>query len=94
MSLEHRFKRFATEYLAFNKVDTKLASRPDLHAFILLNNLVPDTGEIIAAAEHDQVWLAIDIQKLEIVITDDQIRELVRCGVGYDYNDERLTMIV
>lgn len=75
-------------------VENKRSQRPDSHALLLLDELFPNHGcDIITAADHDQIWLGVeddDISKL----TDEQILELVRCGVWYDSDLESLSMIV
>ncbi len=72
------------EYLKFDRVENKLCGRPDIHAFLLLDRLVPGNRDIISASEHDQYYLDIDIDDLIQVITEDQVVELKRCGISYD----------
>lgn len=82
MNLKERFDLFEDEeYLKFERVEVKRSGRPDLHAFLLLDKLCPDTRDIISASEHDEFYLSIDIEKFEEIVTDDQIKELVRCGI-------------
>jgi hypothetical protein len=70
--------------------------RRDLQALNLLNLLVPSTdgGSIIAAAEHDEIWLDIDLDKLSNSATEDNIMFLRDAGVGYDSDTESLYMFV
>jgi len=88
MDIEDRFEKISAnshEYLRFELVENKRSLRRDMHAFLLLEELVPGEGRgIVAAAEHDQIWLDIDLDGLATVITDDQILELIRCGVFID----------
>lgn len=67
----------------FQDVETKLSNRPDLHAFLLLDKLNPsDDGEcIIAAAEHDEIYLWADLDTVAKNATEEQINELILCGV-------------
>lgn len=92
--LQSRFGLYHSEYLRFERVEPRLASRPDLHAFILLNRLVPSNDYLIEAAEHDMIWLDVDLAKLETMATDDNIKDLVRCGVMYDIDLDCLKMNV
>lgn len=69
------------EYITFERVVTKRSQRPDLHAFLLLDELVPGDRDIIACGEHDEVYLSIDVEALAAVVTEAQVIELVRCGV-------------
>jgi hypothetical protein len=83
----------------FRHVENKLASRADLHAMILLDQLVPHSkdepiNEMVDAAEHDQIWLNVDVAKLAAVITPEQVIDLRRCGVFFDADVERLSLFV
>lgn len=69
------------EFLEFDKIENKFSNRPDVHAFILLDKLLPGKRDILGAAEHDQVWLDIEIKELLKVATTEQLIELHRCGV-------------
>lgn len=81
--MKKRFEKFSDDFLEFDKVQNKLSSRPDLHAFLLLDKIMPGNTDIIVGAEHDEIYLGVDHEKLEEVITDKQIQELVRSGVTY-----------
>ncbi len=81
------------EFLKFERVKTRFSNRPDLHAFILLDSLCPvpqKDRDIIGAAEHDKIWLDVEIDELAAVINQEQVRDLVRCGVMCD--EEGLSM--
>lgn len=73
-----------SEYYAFDRVENKLCSARDLHAFLLIDKLIPSTFYVIDAAEHDIVYLGVSVAALAEVITPEQIKELVRCGICYD----------
>ena len=83
MDVEERFKKFSDEYLNFAKIKNKRSNRPDLHAFIILDELFPGQHDMVCAAEHDEIWLDVGLEDLE-TLTDEQIRDLVRCGVRCD----------
>lgn len=73
------------EFLKFDRVLVRHSSRPDLHAFILLDLLLPNQGtDIVSSSEHDQIWIGVDAEELAKVITEERIVELVRCGIRYD----------
>lgn len=85
------------EYIKFERVEPKRSRRPDLHAFLLLDELVPPEREhqdIVGAAEHDQIYLSVSPEALAAVATRDQIVELSRCGVRYDEDIDSLCMFV
>jgi len=72
----------------FERVVVKLSKRPDLHAFMLIDKILPGDFDIIGAAEHDEIYLQVDIDQLATLITKDQVLELIRCGISYDgYHD-------
>lgn len=69
------------------------SKRGDMHAFMLLDELLPDeVGDMVVAAEHDEIFLGIDPGELAKVITEAQIIELICCGVRY--SDDSLCMFV
>lgn len=92
MTKEQYDKYADTEFLEFDRVQVKTSQRADLHAFNLLDRLLPGKGDMVTAAEHDEIWLAVDPEDLAKVATEEQIIELIRCGVRYD--DNGLAMFV
>ena len=92
MNLAERFEQVNDEYLEFERIASPRSRRPDLHAFLLLDELQPGRRDLIEAAEHDVFYLNIDVDTLEAVITDEQILELVRCGVRMDTEYHCLAM--
>jgi len=92
--LANKFEKFSDDFLDFDKVENKRATAPDLHAFLLLLELVPSDGDIVCAAEHDEIFLATDCEKLAEVAKDEHIQELARCGVRYDSEFDCLAMFV
>jgi alkylhydroperoxidase family enzyme len=88
------FEKHDNEYLEFDRVENKLSRRPDLHAFLMLDALVPGTDDMVSAAEHDTFWLDVDIEDLaKSGITEAQVVDLVRCGVMYDDEFDCLRML-
>ena len=83
MDMSERFDAVDDEFLNFDRIENKRSKRPDLHAFLLLDELFPCEGksDMVCCAEHDEIWL--DIPE-DAKLTDEQIVELVRCGVRYD----------
>lgn len=86
------FEAHNDEYLKFARVPNKRSSRPDLHAFLLLDALVPGDRDIVSGAKHDQIFLDVDPDDLAKVVTEDVAVELVRCGVMYDEENDSLMM--
>lgn len=94
MTLEELQAAFDLEddFLKFEEVENPRSKRPDLHAFLLLDELVPGDSDMVAAAEHDQIYLGVDAEKLAAVVSLDQIRDLRRCGVMYESSTDSLSM--
>lgn len=87
------FEKFEDEW-EFEKIDQALTGRADIYAFLLLDRLLPGTGNLVDHAEHDEIWLGIDCEALAGVASEDDILSLVRCGVRYDDGEESLKMFV
>ena len=75
------------EYGKFDRIEYPCSKRPDLHAFMLLNALVPGKTDMVCAAEHDQIWLEVSPEKLAEVATKEHIIDLIRCGVQLSGED-------
>lgn len=86
--------RTTDEFLKFDRVQNKRSQRPDLHAFLLLDELVPGKSDMVACAEHDEIWLDASAEELATVATGEQVVELVRCGVRYDDGAGSLALFV
>lgn len=94
-TVKEMFEMFEDEYLYFDRVENKLSNRPDLHAFIMLDRIVPGKYDIVFASGHDEIYLDVSVGDLDAAgITDNQVRDLVRCGVRLDKYKEYLCMTV
>lgn len=93
IDLEATFEKFEDESCEFDRVEKKLHPRPDLCAFLLLDKLLPNDGrDMVCAAEHDEIFLDVDCERLAEVATEDDILTLVRCGVRYDSDMDEMKM--
>ena len=88
------FEKHSDEFLVFGEVANKTSRRADMHAFNLIEKLVPGDRDMISSAEHDEIWLSVDPVELANVATEDQIVELIRCGVRYDFDTDSFAMFV
>lgn len=86
------FNKFDSEFLKFELVQKKLSNRADLHAFMLLDSMFPGTNDMVDGASHDEIYLCVPVDDLLSRATEDQIVELVRCGVRYDDFSDTLAM--
>ena len=94
MNLKAVFEKYCREYRRFNHVvdEARLPDRTDLCAFLLLHTLVPSLRNMIAGAEHDEIFLDTDLDALAKTANEDDILTLVRCGVRY--SDDGLMIFV
>lgn len=85
--IEQLFEERDAEFLKFEQIIVKRSQRKDMHAFLLLDELVPGTGCMVDGATHDEIWLGVHLSDLEGKITREQIIELIRCGVRVSGGD-------
>ena len=85
MEIKDKFEAVDDDYLKFERIKNKKATRPDVHAFILLEELFPSERnmDLIDSAEHDIYYFSIEGEQLD-KLTDEHILELTRCGIHYD----------
>jgi hypothetical protein len=83
MDIYERFEKYnSTEFLRFERVQNKRSTRGDLHAFLLLDELFPAVDkDIVSGAEDGEIFLSIDLEEFHNRVTDDELIELIRCGV-------------
>ena len=93
-NLQQFFDDHEDDFLEFDLIQDKLSNRPDLHAFLLLDKLVPGSGDIVGSATHDEIFLSTDVEELLKVATEDQLIELSRCGIFYNEEYECLMSYV
>lgn len=84
LNLEEVFAKHDGEFLKFDRVANPASKRPDLCAFLLLDQLLPGNTDIVSSASHDEIWLSVDCEELAKVAAAYQIITLIRCGVRYD----------
>ena len=93
-----RFRRLRNdnddEYLKSERCTERICQRDDLNAFLILDRLLPGKQNIVSCAEHDIFYLDVDVERLEDVATDEDILNLIRCGVLYESETESLFMFV
>lgn len=88
------FEKHGSEFLRFERIENPKCKRPDVCAFIRLDELVPESKDMVSAAEHDEIYLAVDAEQLAACATEDDIIFLARCGVRYDSSSGSLAMFV
>lgn len=93
MEVNELFEKHIEEHLKFDRVEHKMCSRPDLHAFLLLDMLFPSNGDIVCAASHDQIYLDVSQDQMN-ELTEENIIDLLRCGILYDQETDSLFSFV
>lgn len=99
IDLQAAFDSHDDEYLKFGNILAPRHPRRDVCAFLMLADLMPvaateEPPVMVAAAEHDVIWLGVNCKQLAAVITDEQVRDLRRCGVRYDEQFDSLSLFV
>lgn len=69
----------------------RFSEDPSVHAIVLLDKL---TGDAIAGADHDVIYLTTNLEALAKVITEQQILQLIACGVFYNIEADCLSIFV
>ena len=92
MTLGERFEKYAEENLDFDSIKQKFSQRDDVHALVLLDRLLPGNGELIGKTDYYGFYLDIEPEELNAIITDEQIKELLACGVSYFEDRDALYM--
>lgn len=94
IDLEQAFEAASDEFIKFERIENPLHRRPDICAFLKLDQLVPtdNVRDMVCAAEHDEFFLDVEPEKLAAVATQEDIVYLHRCGVRYDTSTDSLAM--
>lgn len=90
------FEEHNEEFLKFRRIapDRRLHARPDIHAFLLLDRLIPGERDMVAWAGHDEIALDPRAEDIAGVATEQDVIDLIRCGVRFDRDNESLCMFV
>lgn len=95
IDLEKAFEAASDEFLEFERIEKPLHPRPDICGFLKLCELLPNAGrDMVSAAEHDEIFLDVEPEKLAEVATQDDIIYLHRCGIRLSSETDSLAMFV
>jgi hypothetical protein len=94
IDIKATFEKLSNERNTFDRIENPPTARPDLCAFLLLDRLVPGSGDIVTSAEHDEIFLTTDCDELAKAATEADILTLVRCGVHYSHEYDCLRLNV
>jgi len=98
--LENLFEIHEDQFLKSENIKKRKHSRPDLCAFLILDELqhrsdgIDSSENIVTHAEHDIIYLHISPESILSVITESDILDLIRCGVCFNSDESCFTMIV
>jgi hypothetical protein len=87
------FELHSEEYLNFKEVLGPKSTRPDVHAFLLLDELIVSNEYgrcILSGSVHEKIYLDVDIEEISSFLTESLVIELIRSGVCLE--DENLFM--
>ena len=90
MTLHEMFEKHDDEYSKFDRVPNKRSSRPDVHAFMLLDEMFVTNYDIVCWSEHDIIGLEAPTDSE--LYTEAIVIELSRCGVFYSSEHDSLCM--
>jgi hypothetical protein len=78
------------------KTARRLHRRADLNAFLLLDKLLTNGNDsaILVDARNEQVWLSPKPWEVMQRASEEDLLDLVRCGVFYDEDNDSLSMYV
>lgn len=91
------FNEFSGEYKSFSLVENNLSNCADIHAFLLLEPCrYPNDSDslLYVVSDERRVYLRVDITVMERSLSEDQMRDLVRCGVIMAQDREVLYLIL
>jgi hypothetical protein len=77
----------------FSRLDNKRHPLRDLCGLLYLHEKLGGEGDAICVAEHDEVWLGWSVEQIDL-LTEEDIRYLVTCGVHFDSSVGSLHMFV
>lgn len=66
----------------------RLHTRRDLCGFLIMDMLIPGTGDILGGADHDVVYMSADREEVLAKCTLDDLRALRACGINFGAYDD------
>lgn len=104
LNLKEVFEKYEDEFMKFERIENPRHPVRDVCGFIMLDEIAPkfyqseqykhQRENMVAWVKHDQIWLTTNTEELANKATEEQIRDLLRCGVFYDSDTESLSMFV
>lgn len=96
-NLRDIFEKYEDEYLKFHLVENKLSDRRDVHLFMTLDKIFKPqykNENLIEYCEDDGfVYFCIKPETLAMYASEEEIRDLIRAGLGYSIRGMLFTII-
>ena len=77
------FESFNDDYICNSGIVNRKSNRPDLCAFLILDELFPSNSDVVCGADHDVIYLGLSEEQI-CSLSDEIIHDLIRCGVSID----------
>lgn len=94
LNLSEIFKKHESHYCCFHEIESPKTKRRDLQAFLILDSIFKDNKKIISGVDTYSIYLSVEIEELAQKATEEQILDLIRCGVSYEEKYDSLTIMV
>jgi hypothetical protein len=94
LNLSEIFKKYESHYHRFDEIENPKTKRSDLQAFLIIDSIFDDDKKIISGVDTYSIYLNVEIEELAKRATEEQIIDLIRCGVSYEEKYDSLTIMV
>ena len=94
LNLPEVFKKHESHYLHFEEIKDPKTKRSDLQAFLILDSISSCQGNIVAGMDTYSIYLNVEVEDLEKNATEEQIIDLIRCGVCYEEKHDCFTIMI
>jgi hypothetical protein len=83
--IEAVFEKYEDDFIRFERIpeSERLHRRPDICAFLKLDQMSPGTTDIVCWAGHDEIAVDVDLERCD-ALTEADIVYLIRCGCRFD----------
>lgn len=93
------FEEHVAEYLKEDciKPERRLHRRADINAFLLLDKLAPEdpmNRDMVSNAYHNMIYIQVSPDDIAETATEEDLLDLIRCGVIYDEDSGSFQMHV
>lgn len=91
LDLREVFESYKKDLYFFSRVKNKAHPNPQICAFLLLDDLCPNSC-IFSSSNEDRVYFSFDMELFSELSLKAHVLTLVRCGVQYDIEKNQLYM--